>query len=162
MAMTQPKFAYTTGTRTRGDTAPEGLRGTTVATYKILMNGHAVVHGTGSEQDAKNALADMVDRHTPTVVTFADGTTATLAKQTAENVVGLSADGYVVVESGSMKFGLTPCCFTSATGTEDGIACRSCYTEVDWSLGGNMDVAVPVQATGVPSPHVPPGIAPTR
>jgi hypothetical protein len=30
---------------------------------------------------------------------------------------------------------LTTCCNASATGTENGPACRACYEEVDWEFG---------------------------
>lgn len=145
MTFARPQFTYTTGTRTYPATAPGELRGTTVPTFEILMDGRTIVTGTGTEQHAQERMAELVEAHTPTVVTFADGTTVTLARQKAAMVIGLSADGYVVVESGSQQYGLTACCDTSATGTEDGIACRSCYADVDWALGGHMDVAVPVQ-----------------
>lgn len=39
------------------------------------------------------------------------------------------------VESHGLVYPLTPCCEASATGTEDGIACRSCYEEVSPSFG---------------------------
>lgn len=142
---TAPQFTYETGTLTYGVQAPEDLRGKKVQTYEILMNGRAIVHGTGSEDDARATLADMVARHTPTLVRFANGTSVTLPQQTADRVVGLSDEGYVVVEDDSgYRYGLTDCCHASAKGVEDGIACRSCYRDVDWSLGGPMDIAVPV------------------
>lgn len=42
---------------------------------------------------------------------------------------------YVRDEDG-FAFYVTPCCDASAKGTEWGIVCRSCYEDVDPSLGG--------------------------
>lgn len=151
MTAPQPQFTYTTGTHTYGAAAPEHLRGTTVDTYKVLRDGHAIVHGDGTEADAQAKVAELVAEHTPTVVTFEDGSTLTLPKATADLVVGLSEDGYVVANSDGLQYGLTPCCFATATGVEGGIACRTCYDDVDWVLGGDMAVAVPVQPPRAPS-----------
>jgi hypothetical protein len=45
------------------------------------------------------------------------------------------------VESDGLVYGLTECCQASATGTDDGTACRSCYELVDSSLGACWTVA---------------------
>lgn len=39
------------------------------------------------------------------------------------------------VTDGRLVWPTTPCCGASATGTMDGTACRSCYTEVDPYFG---------------------------
>lgn len=61
----------------------------------------------------------------------------------APRFVGMT-DGYVVVEAHGMRYGLTPCCGASATGSmvDDvpAIVCRSCYEEVDPFLGAPMEV----------------------
>lgn len=33
-------------------------------------------------------------------------------------------------------YALTPCCAATATGTDSGIACRSCYRDLDFEYGG--------------------------
>jgi|LakMenEpi03Aug12_release.lakeMendotaPanAssembly.Ray.scaffolds.fasta_scaffold01021_69 hypothetical protein len=45
------------------------------------------------------------------------------------------------VESDGLVYGLTECCQASATGTDDGTACRSCYEPVADSLGSCWTVA---------------------
>ena len=59
--------------------------------------------------------------------------------------VGMSVDGYVVVEAYGMRYGVTACCGASAKGSMTGddepvIVCRACYAEVDEMLGAPMDV----------------------
>ena len=51
--------------------------------------------------------------------------------------------GYInitFVRSYGMVYPLTPCCEASATGTQHGIACRSCYGEIDCSFGFAVSV----------------------
>ena len=55
--------------------------------------------------------------------------------------VGLSDEGYLVVQCDGLQYGLTTCCDASAKGGEHGIVCRACYREIDPLLGGPMDVA---------------------
>ena len=44
-------------------------------------------------------------------------------------------DNIKFVENRGLIYPLTPCCDASATGTEWGTACRSCYEEIDSSFG---------------------------
>lgn len=44
-------------------------------------------------------------------------------------------DGITHVESHGLVYPLTPCCQASATGTDYGTACRSCYEEIDSIFG---------------------------
>ncbi len=44
------------------------------------------------------------------------------------------------VRSYGLVYPLTPCCEASATGTEYGIACRSCYEEIDSAFGMAISV----------------------
>lgn len=39
--------------------------------------------------------------------------------------------------------GLTKCCRATAKGVETGIACRACYGDCEWHLGGEATVAIP-------------------
>lgn len=57
---------------------------------------------------------------------------------TSTIVLGRDAVG-VIAESDGMRFYLTECCGASAKGLEDYIGCRSCYGEIDPSLGGVPD-----------------------
>jgi len=58
--------------------------------------------------------------------------------------VGMSPEGWVVVEAYGLRYGLTPCCGASAKGSmvgdEPAIVCRACYAEVDPLLGGEATV----------------------
>lgn len=68
--------------------------------------------------------------------------------------LGVSQEGYAVVESDGLSYGLTPCCGASATGsmTDDGepaIVCRSCYAECDPLLGGPVLIDDPIAEDGV-------------
>ena len=47
----------------------------------------------------------------------------------------LNAPTGQIVASHGMIYPLTPCCKASATGTEYGTACRSCYQEIDPMYG---------------------------
>jgi len=89
---------------------------------------------------------------TTTIVVLASGATAAVPTPliTGDGVesprfVGVSEEGYLLVEAYGMTYGLTPCCFASATGSMIGdepvICCRACYEEVDEFLGGPMTVA---------------------
>jgi hypothetical protein len=59
--------------------------------------------------------------------------------------VGMTADGYAVVEAYGITYGLTKCCGASAKGSfvgdEPATVCRSCYHEIDPALGGPVEVA---------------------
>lgn len=89
---------------------------------------------------------------TPRTYRFTDGSTRTLAHDDAMTVLGLDAEGYVVVRWSestgfTMEYALTACCQASAKGCDGYIGCRACYAEVDPKLGGDPD---PVTATVVP------------
>jgi hypothetical protein len=77
-------------------------------------------------------------------VTLDDGNRYTIPERIADEFRGVTADGYNVISIGVQDdssddlMGLTPCCNASATGTEYGIACRSCHSECDPMLGGEI------------------------
>lgn len=56
----------------------------------------------------------------------------------APNFLGYDEYGYRVVELGSLRYALTPCCGASGKGADcnSGVVCRSCYREVDAYFGG--------------------------
>ena len=90
----------------------------------------------------------MPDTSDPRTVTLDSGDEVTIPAALLDGdgdesprFVGMSGDGYVVVEAYGMRYGLTPCCGASAKGGEYGIVCRACYGEIDPLLGGPMDVA---------------------
>lgn len=58
-------------------------------------------------------------------------------------VIGRDVVG-VIAESEGFRYYITECCAASATGTDDGTACRNCYSEVSDALGD-----VPSQPTKV-------------
>lgn len=145
--MSQPTFTYTVGPFTYGTDpqVPADLRGTTVQEYHVYMDGRHVIVGTGSEQDAQAEVARLVAGYAPTQVTFADGSVVTMEQRTADTVIGLSDEGYLVVPTDyGGAIALTPCCHASGTGemeSETGVACRSCYQDVD-SVHGDSHVLV--------------------
>jgi len=68
-------------------------------------------------------------------VELENGTTVEVADNVAADFVGLTAEGYQVIDAGGWTYPLTPCCGASATGSIDGIACRGCYGDIDPTLG---------------------------
>lgn len=62
---------------------------------------------------------------TPTTVRFESG--ATREVYNPDHIVGLSADGRIVVDDGyGYLFGLTLCCNAYDKGYSDGVFCRKC------------------------------------
>jgi len=76
-----------------------------------------------------------------TTVTFQSGATRDLHPAIVPTVLGLSAEGRVVVQSEGMPwtFGLTLCCNAYDKGMEDGAGCRACYSLDD---AGEYDAVV--------------------
>jgi hypothetical protein len=68
---------------------------------------------------------------TKTTVKFESGATRRLDPDLAKKVVGLTAEGRVVVKDdfADYLFGLTLCCNAYDKGYEDGIYCRKCAGE---------------------------------
>ncbi len=87
-----------------------------------------------------------------TTFRFADGSARDLTPTDGLTVLGLDADGYVVVRLTElarqrnqpfvMDYALTACCQASAKGCDGYIGCRACYAEVDPKLGGPPDPIV--------------------
>lgn len=107
---------------------------------------------------AANPPAPLPDR----TVRFASGDVRYLGPMSPDILVlGLDAEGYVVVRAHGMDYALTACCQASAKGCgpysdddEGYIGCRACYAEVDPKLGGEPDPIVDA-AVEVLSPPAP-------
>jgi hypothetical protein len=76
-----------------------------------------------------------------TTVTFQSGATRDLHPAIVPSVIGLSAEGRVVVQTEGMPwtFGLTLCCNAYDKGMEGGSGCRACYSYDD---AGEYDAVV--------------------
>lgn len=85
-----------------------------------------------------------------TLIRFADGTTREVAEPLASRVVGLDADGDLLVPltEGRLDYlaPLTPCCNASGKGTSapTGVSCRACYRTVSPKYGSWERIAVPL------------------
>jgi hypothetical protein len=146
-----PLITYTHETRTRPASAVNGTAGQPYGAFTIFLDGIPVTRGTGDKDQALAAMSALAERYEPTLVTFANGTTVWLPKQSAQEVVGLSGEGYVVLDLGHSRIALTPCCNASGTGagdmfdTDTGVLCRVCNQDVDFIHGdADVQVAVPV------------------
>jgi len=57
----------------------------------------------------------------------------------AVQILGSDSEGKIVAESDGFLYYLTDCCFSSATGSGDGVVCRECYKPVSSEFGGTPD-----------------------
>jgi hypothetical protein len=85
-----------------------------------------------------------------TIITLASGNVRVVDYHVGYPVLGLDADGRVVVDldtdCGGGHFGLTLCCDAFDKGVEDGVVCRACYD--GWDIG-MYDAVVVDPATNV-------------
>lgn len=91
----------------------------------------------------------MTNTESPAVpLLFANGTWRPVAAQLAPRVVGLDADGDLLVplmeEMPDYLIPLTPCCNASGKGGAAGVICRACYRNVSYKYGGQEELAVAV------------------
>lgn len=85
------------------------------------------------------------------IVTFEDGTERLLDTRLSDRVVGLDADGDLLVplmdEMPDYLVPLTSCCNASGKGSESptGVVCRACGRFVTAKYGGPSTLTVPVK-----------------
>ncbi len=91
----------------------------------------------------------MTNTETPqNYVAFADGSLKLLPSRLAARVVGLDADGDLLVplmdEMPDYLVPLTSCCNASGKGSSvsTGVVCRSCYRVVSPKYGGSEDCEI--------------------
>lgn len=125
--------------------APPEVRGRTLDRWDAHDPTGRLRMGAWDDRDALQvAVLACIEQDAPTTLTFDDGSQRTMRAVIAETVLGLDAAGDVIARADGIAYALTPCCFTSATGTTWGIACRACYAEVDDYYGGTPGPVVSV------------------
>ncbi len=129
---------------------PPELRGTQGESWKVLddADGGRWVGTQRSEADAV-AYVEQLRRDSALIaVLLATGHAVMVRRGVLDRFRGVDADGnqvYAMETDGPLAgelYAATPCCQTTATGTESGIACRSCYRPVSSYCGGSATVAV--------------------
>lgn len=100
------------------------------------MQGRQIMCGFTSRKSIAEAVAERVAAETLTTVRFADGTVKVMSEGVRAKLLGLDADGDVVICSDGINFTLTPCCNADGTYSGSVLCCRSCYEEVPMKFDG--------------------------
>ncbi len=121
--------------------APAEIAGKTATVWfaKDRMDGRKIMSGFRSRAAIVAAVAEREALEALTTVQFADGTVKVMPEGVRAKLLGLDADGDVVICSDGINFVLTPCCYADGTYSGDVLCCRRCYDEVPFKFG---DIAV--------------------
>jgi hypothetical protein len=85
-------------------------------------------------------------------IQFQSGATREVSEDLSYPVVGLDAEGRIVVDMGHWLFGLTLCCNAFDKGMEDGVYCRACYGAKPNADAGMYDPTVVDPVVPPPDP----------
>lgn len=110
------------------------------ATGRYVMCGIVDEHDARDRAVIRELSESMID------VALAGGGTVEVPLHSIDRFRGLDAFGCKVYESDGLLVAVTRCCEATGTGSagsSTGVACRSCYEDVDAYFGGSARVTVP-------------------